>query len=78
VPPEVADAFDALNAAVATIGELKLDNYHPGVRLYALERLENAGAPPGPQTNAPAAQLTSRYIHEQRCISDIGHATKHQ
>src|SRR5271155_4174428 len=42
VPPEVAAAFDALAAAVATIGGLKLDNYAPGVRLHALERLEPA------------------------------------
>jgi hypothetical protein len=42
VPPGVADAFDALAAAVATIGGLKLDNYAPGVRLHALEQLETA------------------------------------
>jgi Domain of unknown function (DUF222)/HNH endonuclease len=42
VPPEVATAFDALEAAVATIGELNLDNYPPGVRLAGLERLETA------------------------------------
>jgi hypothetical protein len=42
VPPEVAAAFDAFDAAVATIGELNLDNYPPGVRLHALERLETA------------------------------------
>jgi hypothetical protein len=42
VPPEVAAAFDALAAAVATIGGLKLDNYAPGVRLHALEQLETA------------------------------------
>ena len=42
VPPEVAAAFDALDAAVATIGELNLDNYQPAVRLHALERLETA------------------------------------
>ena len=41
-PPEVAAAFDALDAAVAAIGELNLDNYQPGVRLHALERLETA------------------------------------
>ena len=41
-PPEVAAAFDALDAAVATIGELNLDNYSPGVRLHVLERLETA------------------------------------
>ena len=41
-PPEVAAAFDALDAAVARIGELNLDNYAPGVRLHALERLETA------------------------------------
>jgi len=42
LPPEVATAFDALEAAAATIGELNLDNYPPGVRLAALERLETA------------------------------------
>jgi hypothetical protein len=41
-PPELAAALDALDAAVATIGELNLDNYAPGVRLHALERLEAA------------------------------------
>ena len=41
-PPEVAAAFDALDAAVAAIGELNLDNYQPAVRLHALERLETA------------------------------------
>lgn len=41
-PPEMAAAFDALDAAVATIGELNLDNYEPAVRLRALERLETA------------------------------------
>ena len=42
VPPEVAAAFDALSAAIATIAELNLDNYAPGVRLHALELLETA------------------------------------
>ncbi|MBV8178210.1 MAG: HNH endonuclease, partial [Mycobacterium sp.] len=42
VPPELVAAFDALDAAVATIGEFNLDNYHPGLRLHALERLEHA------------------------------------
>src|SRR5271166_6066323 len=42
VPPEVVAAFDALDAAVATTGELNLDKYAPGVRLHALERLETA------------------------------------
>jgi hypothetical protein len=42
MPLEVAAAFDALDAAVATISELKLDNYAAGVRLHALERLETA------------------------------------
>ncbi len=41
-PPEVVAAFDALDAAVATISELNLDNYAPGIRLHALERLETA------------------------------------
>jgi Domain of unknown function (DUF222) len=42
VPPEVAAALDAFDAAVATMGELNLDNYPPAVRLHALERLETA------------------------------------
>ena len=42
MPPEAAAAFDALDAAVTTISELNLDNYAPGVRLHALERLETA------------------------------------
>jgi len=42
VPPEVAAALDALDAAVATIGEMNLDNYGARVRLHALERLETA------------------------------------
>jgi hypothetical protein len=42
VPPEVAAALDALEAAVAKIGEMNLDNYGAGVRLHALERLETA------------------------------------
>jgi hypothetical protein len=42
VPPEVAAALDALDAAVAKIGEMNLDNYGAGVRLHALERLETA------------------------------------
>jgi Domain of unknown function (DUF222) len=41
-PPEVAAAFDALDAAVTRIGELNLDNVGPAVRLRALERLETA------------------------------------
>lgn len=42
LPPEVAAAFGALAAAVATIGELNLNNYAPQVRLHALEQLETA------------------------------------
>jgi hypothetical protein len=38
--PEVDTALDALHAAVAAVGELNFDNYHPAVRLRALERLE--------------------------------------
>jgi hypothetical protein len=41
-PSEVAAAFDTLDAAVATIGELSFDNLGPAVRLRALERLETA------------------------------------
>ena len=40
VPPEVVAAFDALDAAVAMIGELNFDNYDIPVRLRALEWLE--------------------------------------
>jgi Domain of unknown function (DUF222)/HNH endonuclease len=42
LPPEVVAAFDGLTAAVATVGDLNLDNYPAGVRLYALELLETA------------------------------------
>jgi hypothetical protein len=41
-PPEVAAAFDALDAAVAAIGELDFDSMTPAVRLRALERLETS------------------------------------
>ena len=41
-PPEVATAFDALDAAVATIEQLDFGRLSPAVRLRALERLETA------------------------------------
>ncbi|ORB65868.1 maturase [Mycobacterium shinjukuense] len=41
-PPQVAAAFDALDAAVAAIGQLHLDVLEPAVRLRALERLETS------------------------------------
>ncbi|MBS4729697.1 HNH endonuclease [Mycobacterium sp. SM1] len=41
-PPEVGAAFDALDAAVARIGELNLDACDPVVRLRALERMETS------------------------------------
>lgn len=41
-PPELVAAFDALDAAVARIGELDFDSYEPAVRLRALQRLETA------------------------------------
>jgi hypothetical protein len=41
-PPQLAAAFDALDAAVAAIGELDFDTYDPAVRLRALQRLEAA------------------------------------
>jgi hypothetical protein len=41
-PPEVVAAFDALDAAVARIGELNFDSYQPAVRLRALEHLETS------------------------------------
>jgi hypothetical protein len=41
-PPELAAAFDALDAAVARIEELNFDNCQPAVRLRALQRLETA------------------------------------
>jgi hypothetical protein len=41
-PPEVVAAFDALDVAVAAIGELDFDTTAPAVRLRALERLETA------------------------------------
>lgn len=42
VPPEVAETLDALDAAVAQMGEPNLGNYPAAVRLHALERLETA------------------------------------
>jgi len=42
VPSEVAAAFDALDAAVTTIGRLDFDGDDAATRLYALERLETA------------------------------------
>jgi hypothetical protein len=39
-PPQVAAAFEALNAAVTGIGQLDFDLLEPAVRLVALERLE--------------------------------------
>jgi hypothetical protein len=41
-PPEVTTALDALDAAVAAIGELNFNNYATAVRLRILERLETA------------------------------------
>jgi len=42
-PPAVVAAFDAYDAALARIRELDFDNFGPGVRLRALERLETSG-----------------------------------
>ena len=42
MPAEVAPVLDALDAAVAAVGELNLDNFAPAVRLCTLERLETA------------------------------------
>jgi hypothetical protein len=42
LPTEVACTLDELDAALAKVGELNLDNYGAGVRLQALERLETA------------------------------------
>src|SRR5271166_1085387 len=42
MPAEVAPVLDALDAAVAAVGELDLDNFAPAVRLRTLERLETA------------------------------------
>lgn len=41
-PPEVAAAFDALDAAVAVIGDLDFEALSPAVRFRALERLESS------------------------------------
>ncbi|OSC36377.1 maturase, partial [Mycobacterium decipiens] len=41
-PVEVAAAFDALDAAVAAIGELNFERLRPAVRLRALQRLETS------------------------------------
>ncbi len=42
LPDEMASTLDALDAALARVGELNLDNYGAGVRLHVLERLETA------------------------------------
>ncbi|MEO8815416.1 MAG: HNH endonuclease signature motif containing protein [Mycobacterium sp.] len=42
VPPEVAAAFDAYDAAVEAIGELDFGSITPAVRLRALERIETS------------------------------------
>lgn len=42
IPPEVTDALDALDAAVATFGELHFDKYEPAVRLRMLQHLETS------------------------------------
>jgi Domain of unknown function (DUF222) len=42
LPPQVDEAFDALEACVAKVGGLNLGNYAPAARLHALERLETA------------------------------------
>lgn len=42
VPPEIVAAFDALDAAMAKVGELDFEEYEPAVRLRALQRLETA------------------------------------
>jgi Domain of unknown function (DUF222) len=41
-PAEIAEAFEALDAAEAAIGGLDFDVLSPAVRLRALERLETA------------------------------------
>lgn len=41
-PPQLTTALDALDAAVAALGELDFDTYHPAVRLRALQHLEAA------------------------------------
>ena len=66
VPPEVVAAFDALDAAVATIGELNLDKYAPGVRLHALERLETARR----QQKVPSHDLIAGLAEEDP--ADVG------
>ena len=66
VPPEVAAALDALDAAVATIGEMNLDNYGGGVRLHALERLETARR----QQMVPSHDLIAGLVKEDP--ADIG------
>lgn len=43
IPPEVTDALAALDAAVATLGELDFGKYEPAVRLRALQNLETSG-----------------------------------
>jgi Domain of unknown function (DUF222) len=42
VPADVAAKLDALNTAVAAIGELNFDSLEPPVRLHVLEQMETA------------------------------------
>ena len=42
MPVEATTVLDALDAAVAAVGELNLDNFAPAIRLRTLERLETA------------------------------------
>ena len=66
VPPEVAAAFDALDAAVARIGELNFDNLVPAIRLRALERLESARR----QQAVPSHDLIAGLVNEDP--ADVG------
>ncbi|MGH3635173.1 HNH endonuclease signature motif containing protein [Mycobacterium sp.] len=65
-PPEVAAVFDALDAAVARVGELDFDNYAPAVRLRALQRLETARR----QQAVPGHDIIASLDKEDR--ADIG------
>jgi hypothetical protein len=61
-PPELAAAFDALDAAVARIGELDFDTYEPAVRLRALQRLETARR----QQAVPSHEIIAGLADEDR------------
>jgi hypothetical protein len=66
VPPQVDEAFNALDACVAKVGGLNLGNYAPTARLHALERLETARR----QLAVPSLDLIGGLVHEDP--ADVG------